>query len=495
MAVCGLFLNISATTVAAQLLAGPGDGAWATLPIGLYQLTSLLAMPFLARWMKAYGRRLVYMVILPTALAGAGLAALAAQLESFALLALAAAIQGPAFASANAFRFASVDFALQSEREAALSATVLGGAVGAIGPFLGSWLRVALPKPFVATYFALMGCYVLEIVLVMLVHFAAIEAPQTQSAVTTTAGLEPGAAVAQRLASAAGKEEDTAKDLSVLKSQSAEIVSAERSPTIASSPVEGSIDSKEAAKPGPLPRADGSPSSPSAVVGIWTADFTGASIISAVAYMTMVGLMTSTPLAMLRVGLTFEQTVAAVSAHTLGMYIPSLFSGRLAKAVGGRALAVAGAATLTLGNAVFLMSTEFGAFVAAICIVGVGWNGAYVGTSALMPSMVQAHASRLHEQGTTTHAPEDVEAGVLEGEEDTDRVPAATMAAAKASLQGAFDTANLATAAVTSLVTGLLFAALEEGAFWGFWMALNGAMLVFSIVYWYSSAAMQSAGV
>eukprot|EP00873_Tetraselmis_striata_P036242 jgi/Tetstr1/456506/TSEL_043228.t1 len=118
-------------------------------------------------------------------------------------------------------------------------------------------------------------------------------------------------------------------------------------------------------------------------------DFALPTLISGLSYGTMVGLMAATPLAMLAAGLEPDATVVAVQAHILGMYVPSLFTGNLVKAFGPHAMILLGAATMLAANCLYWANDTLWLFALAVALVGVGWNLAFVSTSAAIGNTVQ----------------------------------------------------------------------------------------------------------
>ncbi|KAA0177180.1 hypothetical protein FNF27_01510 [Cafeteria roenbergensis] len=533
-AVCALFINVSSTAVAARLF---GHDGLATLPIGLYQLVSTGSLAAIARLSSAWGRRRVYVLVLGLAMAGAALAAVAAELESIGLLTVAAALQGPAFAAATSFRFVAVEFAGADNREAALSITVLGGAVGAIGPFLSAWLRTALPQQFVGSFIAMVGIYVVELAVVMGVALERVEGAALRSSehgklpsaaasraargedvgveageveLRSVSGSVPAVAFAGQAASK-GKADPAELERAADPEAGSSLITAGASradaaggadeggaggeleadaKSDAASPDAGSsaggLDGGVAGRPSSTgvsrggstmdagEEADLRPAPARALRPVWSTalnfGFLGAAAVSSLTYVSMASLMNATPLVMLQEGLVFDDTVIAVAGHLLGMYLPSLFSGRLAKRMGPEMLAVLGCAVQAAGNAWFLGGTDLGTFVGAIVVVGVGWNFAYVGASAIIPGLVDelvsADMALLGAQGKHSAA-----------------AAASRAKAIKAFLIGLFDTLNLLGTAVVSLATGALLDSLGPSAFWLVWLGVSVGIFIFSVIY------------
>ncbi|HEX6419903.1 MAG TPA: MFS transporter [Acidimicrobiales bacterium] len=100
----------------------------------------------------------------------------------------------------------------------------------------------------------------------------------------------------------------------------------------------------------------------------------------------MVGIMAVAPVWMAEHGHGLGLVGWAVGLHVLGMFGPSPLTGRLADRVGGRAVAAGGAALLVVAAAAgAAMAPVHGAHAAAfLVLLGLGWNAAVVGASALL---------------------------------------------------------------------------------------------------------------
>lgn len=107
-------------------------------------------------------------------------------------------------------------------------------------------------------------------------------------------------------------------------------------------------------------------------------------------YAVMTLTMSATPLAMQACGFTFVDSATVIQLHTVGMFLPSLFTGHLIARFGVLTIIAAGGVIEFAGVAANLAGIDFTNFVIANVLVGVGWNFAYVGGSTLL---------------TTTYAP------------------------------------------------------------------------------------------
>ncbi|MCL4823813.1 MAG: MFS transporter, partial [Anaerolineales bacterium] len=75
---------------------------------------------------------------------------------------------------------------------------------------------------------------------------------------------------------------------------------------------------------------------------------------------------------------------SVISAHTFGMYAPSIFSGWLLDKIGRPKMIVIGAATLLLACIAAPLSPNVLPLGVALFLLGVGWNFCFVGGSTLL---------------------------------------------------------------------------------------------------------------
>ena len=105
---------------------------------------------------------------------------------------------------------------------------------------------------------------------------------------------------------------------------------------------------------------------------------------AAVGYSVMIMVMTATPLAMLGCGLPGESVTPVIQWHVVGMFAPSFFTGHLVKRYGAPRIMQVGFALLLGHVAIALSGLEFLHFASALVLLGVGWNFAFVGGTALL---------------------------------------------------------------------------------------------------------------
>ncbi len=114
-------------------------------------------------------------------------------------------------------------------------------------------------------------------------------------------------------------------------------------------------------------------------------------IFCAGSYAMMMLVMLASPLAMSHCGFAAGDAASVIQWHLLGMFAPSLLTGKLIARYGALAVAVAGAAILILGCIVALLGLALAHFHWALMLVGVGWNLMYMGGSTLVTQVPEAN--------------------------------------------------------------------------------------------------------
>ncbi len=103
-----------------------------------------------------------------------------------------------------------------------------------------------------------------------------------------------------------------------------------------------------------------------------------------VAYVTMNLLMTMTPLAMLACGFAFADSATVIQWHVVGMFAPSFFTGSLIARYGAERLIACGGVLMIGCIAINAAGIEFGNFLAALFLLGLGWNFMFIGGTTLL---------------------------------------------------------------------------------------------------------------
>ncbi|MGH1340800.1 MAG: MFS transporter [Nannocystales bacterium] len=101
-------------------------------------------------------------------------------------------------------------------------------------------------------------------------------------------------------------------------------------------------------------------------------------------YATMTLVMTATPLAMKGHGHSFADTASVIQWHILGMFAPSLITGRLIRRFGIISVLWAGVALESAAVALNLVGAEVVYFRVSLIALGVGWNFLFVGGTTLL---------------------------------------------------------------------------------------------------------------
>jgi MFS family permease len=138
----------------------------------------------------------------------------------------------------------------------------------------------------------------------------------------------------------------------------------------------------------------------------------------ALGYGVMNLLMAATPIAMQQCQHPFSSAALVLEWHVLGMFVPSFFTGHLIKRFGALPIMGIGAVLNLACVLVALSGVDLMQFLAALLLLGVGWNFLFTGATTLL---------------TSTYRPEE-----------------------KNKAQGAMDTCVFATMAVTSFSSGAL---------------------------------------
>ena len=163
--------------LAGQTLAS--NVCFATLPISLIVLGSMLAANPLSWFMQRAGRKAGFMVGAGAGALGAGIGAYGLYLASFPIFLLGSLVTGVYMSAQGFYRFAAADTASDTFRPKAISYVMAGGLASAIiGPQLVKVTSQAMVIPFMGTYFAVV---VLNLVGALLFLFLDIPKPPVPS--------------------------------------------------------------------------------------------------------------------------------------------------------------------------------------------------------------------------------------------------------------------------------------------------------------------------
>jgi predicted MFS family arabinose efflux permease len=105
---------------------------------------------------------------------------------------------------------------------------------------------------------------------------------------------------------------------------------------------------------------------------------------AAIGYTVMILAMTATPLAMLGCGFGTDEVKPVIQWHVFGMFAPSFFTGTLIARFGAPRIMQVGFVLLLVHVAVASAGVEWLNFLAALVLLGVGWNFAFFGGTALL---------------------------------------------------------------------------------------------------------------
>ena len=126
--------------------------------------------------------------------------------------------------------------------------------------------------------------------------------------------------------------------------------------------------------------------------------YVGAAIMI-VTQITMLALMSMTPVHMTHHGFGMDAVGIVISVHIAAMYLPSLVTGKLVDRVGRVPMAIAAGLTLLAAGLVGAFGTSFTMITLALALLGLGWNfGLISGTAMLVDATTPATRARI--QGT-----------------------------------------------------------------------------------------------
>ncbi|MDD5324372.1 MAG: MFS transporter [Polaromonas sp.] len=111
--------------------------------------------------------------------------------------------------------------------------------------------------------------------------------------------------------------------------------------------------------------------------------FIVAATAGALGYGVMNLLMAATPIAMQICSLPFSDVALVLEWHVIGMFAPGFFTGHLIKRFGTLPIMAAGLVLNALCVAIALSGVDFKQFLAALLLLGLGWNFLFTGATTL----------------------------------------------------------------------------------------------------------------
>ncbi len=134
------------------------NACWATLPISMLVIGSMLTATPISAFMQRYGRRAGFAVGALGGALGGAVGAWGLMIASFPLFCLGALFSGIYMSAQGFYRFAAADTASDGFRPKAISYVMAGGLLSAVlGPQLVKVTAEAMVIPFVGTYLAVIA--------------------------------------------------------------------------------------------------------------------------------------------------------------------------------------------------------------------------------------------------------------------------------------------------------------------------------------------------
>lgn len=119
--------------------------------------------------------------------------------------------------------------------------------------------------------------------------------------------------------------------------------------------------------------------------------FLPAVLFCAGGYGLMMFVMLAGPLAMAHCGFGAGEAASVIQWHLLGMFAPSLLTGKIIVRFGAQPVALCGCGILGVGCITALTGMELWQFHLSLLLVGVGWNFMYMGGSTLLSQVSEEH--------------------------------------------------------------------------------------------------------
>ena len=155
---------------------------WATLPISLIVIGSMLTATPLSALMQRHGRRAGFVVGAMGGALGGAIGAYALLTSSFALFLLGALFTGIYMSAQGFYRFAAADTASEEFRPKAISWVMAGGLLSAVlGPQLVKATAQVMVVPFLGTYLAVIALNLVGVFLFALLDIPKPAAPHASA--------------------------------------------------------------------------------------------------------------------------------------------------------------------------------------------------------------------------------------------------------------------------------------------------------------------------
>ncbi|HDZ37753.1 MAG TPA: MFS transporter [Marinobacter sp.] len=310
LAMCTAPFIVFIGSIQGRMLASAPE--YATLPVGLVVVGTVLAIKPATWLMQAFGRKRIMLLGALMGMLAGTLGALASWLGLFPLLCLAAVVGGTGLAVVHQYRFAAMESVPDNLAGSAAARVLLGGLVAAwLGPEIATLGRGPdAIYPFLTSWVAL-----------AVVQFAAL--------VILGFGYRAQGELVRKVHTGGGR------------------------------PLREIL------------------ANPLILVAISAA---------AIGYAVMSFIMTATPLSMTEVaGHDLDAAKRVIQLHIMAMYLPSLISGWLIRVIGIPLMMSIGMLAC-LGCVVLAASgVSFHHYLAALLLLGVGWNFLFVGGTTLLP--------------------------------------------------------------------------------------------------------------
>src|SRR6056300_181635 len=151
---------------------------YATLPISLIVLGSMLSATPMSMIMQKYGRRVGFLIGTAGGAAGGAIGAIGLYQHSFTIFLIGSFLTGIYMSAQGFFRFAAADTASDAFRPKAISYVMAGGLASAIiGPQLVKVTAQSMVVPFMGTYLAVIAINIIGSLLFFAINIPTPEKP------------------------------------------------------------------------------------------------------------------------------------------------------------------------------------------------------------------------------------------------------------------------------------------------------------------------------